>query len=146
MTQKLRILVPIPPEGLLDDVRNALEALGPAHLELLAVVPAQTRVNPHTTLPDDAFEEARWGEDRRQSEQVLEQISLSASAVSRLVERGDPAEQIVARARDGEFDFIVMATRGNAGLKRMVLGSVTDEVVRTAPCPVVVVPPRSAAA
>jgi len=142
MQPNARLLVPVPPEGLLDDVLDALAALGPAQVELLAVAPAQTRLNPHTTLPDPAFEEARWGEDRREAERILEKIRVSSRAVSRHVERGEPAEQIVARALDGEFDFIVMATRGNTGLRRMMLGSVTDQVVRNAPCPVVVVPPQ----
>jgi len=54
----------------------------------------------------------------------------------------EPAgDDVIHHAKESGVDLIVMATRGNAGIRRMVLGSVTDAVIRGAPCPVVVVPP-----
>jgi nucleotide-binding universal stress UspA family protein len=52
---------------------------------------------------------------------------------------GDPAEQILANARDGEADLIVMGNRGHGRLAGLLLGSVTQKVVGLAPCPVVIV-------
>jgi nucleotide-binding universal stress UspA family protein len=49
---------------------------------------------------------------------------------------GEPARDIVQMAENGGFDLIVMATHGRRGLNRMFLGSVTEEVLRHAPCPV----------
>ena len=43
---------------------------------------------------------------------------------------------IVAYARQHNIDLIVMGTHGRRGLRRMLLGSTAEEVVRTAPCPV----------
>ena len=48
-------------------------------------------------------------------------------------------EAIVARAEELHVDLIVMGTHGRTGVKRMVLGSVADHVVRHAPCPVVTI-------
>jgi nucleotide-binding universal stress UspA family protein len=55
---------------------------------------------------------------------------------------GNPATEILARAH--EFDLVVMATHGRrGGLERWVGGSVTEAVLRKAPCPVLTVTPRS---
>lgn len=50
---------------------------------------------------------------------------------------GIPEEEIVAAARPN--DCIVIATHGRRGLSRLLLGSVAENVVRHAPCPVLVV-------
>lgn len=52
---------------------------------------------------------------------------------------GDPAEEIVDYTDDHGLDMIVMGTHGRGGFRRAVVGSVTDEVVRTAPAPVLTV-------
>ncbi len=56
-----------------------------------------------------------------------------------LVWEGDPGEVIVDAARSEGVDLIVLGTRGRHGVERTVFGSVSDHVVRHAPCPVVVV-------
>jgi nucleotide-binding universal stress UspA family protein len=54
---------------------------------------------------------------------------------------GQPAEEIVAAARDSKCDSIVLSTRGLTGLDRYLIGSVAHRVAQLAPCPVVLVPP-----
>ena len=51
---------------------------------------------------------------------------------------GDPAEQIVREAARVQADVIVLATHGRTGLKRLLIGSVAEKVVRHAGCPVFV--------
>jgi|SRR5438067_550220 len=53
--------------------------------------------------------------------------------------RGRPFEEICRLAREIDIDLIVIATRGNTGLKHLVLGSTAERVVRYSPCPVLVV-------
>lgn len=53
--------------------------------------------------------------------------------------QGHPVEAIVGFATRSNADLIVMATRGQAGMKRALIGSVAERVVRHAPCPVLVV-------
>jgi nucleotide-binding universal stress UspA family protein len=59
------------------------------------------------------------------------------------VEEGRAVSTIVDAAKRHGCDLIVLGTHGRAGLGRMVLGSVTEAVVRTAKCPVLTVPPSA---
>lgn len=52
---------------------------------------------------------------------------------------GPPADTIVRIAEERQVDLIVMGTHGRTGLQHMLLGSVAEKVVRTAPCPVLTV-------
>jgi nucleotide-binding universal stress UspA family protein len=56
-----------------------------------------------------------------------------------LLRTGVPHEEIVKAAGEEAADYIVMGTHGRGVLDRFLLGSVADRVVRTAPCPVVLV-------
>ena len=58
------------------------------------------------------------------------------------VRGGRPYEEIVRLASEIDADLIVLATRGHSGLKRLLLGSTAERVVRSAPCPVLVVRKR----
>jgi nucleotide-binding universal stress UspA family protein len=55
---------------------------------------------------------------------------------------GSPSERIVALATALDADLIVLGTHSRRGLGRMLLGSVAEEVVRRAPCGVLVIRPR----
>jgi len=52
---------------------------------------------------------------------------------------GLPAEEIVRIAEKEQVDMIVMGTRGHSGIKRLMIGSVTDRVIRACTCPVLAV-------
>jgi nucleotide-binding universal stress UspA family protein len=58
-----------------------------------------------------------------------------------LVWDGDPGASIAAAAEAEGADLVVVGTRGRSGAERMLLGSVSDHVVRHAACPVLVVRP-----
>ena len=80
---------------------------------------------------------------------VREQTALGFQAaaaagveVEVLVEAGDPARGILDCAARLAPDLIVMGTHGASGFERVVLGSVTERVLRKAGCPVLTVPPR----
>jgi len=53
---------------------------------------------------------------------------------------GNAAEAIVGLAREEAADLVVIATHGRSGWRRLAFGSVADKVIRTATCPVLVVP------
>jgi nucleotide-binding universal stress UspA family protein len=54
---------------------------------------------------------------------------------------GDVVDGILDQARVLRADLIVMGTRGRSGMARVILGSVTDRVLRQACCPVMTIPP-----
>ena len=62
------------------------------------------------------------------------------------VATGHPADAIVRVAQERGADLIVMGTHGRTGLQHVLLGSVAEKVVRTAPCPVLTVRRGSEAA
>lgn len=64
-----------------------------------------------------------------------EEIELAATM-------GDPADKIVERARTEAVDVIVVGTHGRSGVKRYWMGSVAEEIIRQAPCPVLTVRPQ----
>jgi nucleotide-binding universal stress UspA family protein len=55
------------------------------------------------------------------------------------VEEGDPAYGILAVAKEIGAGMIVMGTHGRTGIRRLLMGSVAEEVLRKAPCPVMTV-------
>jgi nucleotide-binding universal stress UspA family protein len=65
-----------------------------------------------------------------------------ASRVEVEVSEGPAAEGILATAREKTPDVIVMATHGRTGVRRLMLGSVTEKVSRTAVCPLLAVPSK----
>lgn len=79
-----------------------------------------------------------------QAREALDEIAQSIPpdvAVERIVRFGtrEPVEEIVEEADQVSADVIVIATHGYGGLKRVLLGSTAERVVRHAPCPVLVV-------
>jgi nucleotide-binding universal stress UspA family protein len=54
-----------------------------------------------------------------------------------------PSEEIASLASELEADLVVVGTHGRRGLSRLLLGSVAEGTVRLAPCPVLVVRPKS---
>jgi nucleotide-binding universal stress UspA family protein len=86
---------------------------------------------------------------RERLEQRLAEIAPSDPRVpcQRRVALGEPSAAIVQIAAEEHVDLIVIATHGWRGLKRLLMGSVAEAVVRRAPCPVITVkPPVRAAA
>ena len=59
--------------------------------------------------------------------------------VEAIVVQGIPFAEIISTAREKEIDMIVIGSHGRTGIKHMMLGSVSEKVVRKAPCPVLTV-------
>lgn len=69
---------------------------------------------------------------------------LTTDAIDRLrpeyvVRVGTPAEEIVRYADLCDADLIIMGTHGRTGLAHALMGSVAEQVLRVAPCPVLLV-------
>lgn len=56
-----------------------------------------------------------------------------------IIEIGLPTERILDLAEQGDYQLIVMGTLGRTGIKRLMLGSVAERVLRHTPCPVMTV-------
>lgn len=68
--------------------------------------------------------------------------NIAMERIAVYVASGHPAERIVALANAVDADVIVVGTHGRSGLKRLLVGSIAEEVMRRAPCGVFVIRPR----
>jgi nucleotide-binding universal stress UspA family protein len=64
----------------------------------------------------------------------------SSVKIRKIVEPGPPASTVTYWAKSESTDLIVMSSHGRSGLSRVLMGSVTEQVLRKSPCPVLVVP------
>ncbi len=88
-----------------------------------------------------ALERLQPPEDRARLERALRRFRArdSGVAVEHRLAEGEPAEEILRVAQKVGCDLIVMGTHGRTGLGRLLMGSVAEQVVRRAPCPVLTV-------
>jgi len=74
----------------------------------------------------------------RAARQEFEQLEIPATGtpIERRFEIGDATEMILQAAHEVQADLIVMGTHGRTGLRRLLMGSVAEQIVRRATCPV----------
>jgi nucleotide-binding universal stress UspA family protein len=79
----------------------------------------------------------------KESKDALEYVAAKARELgvnlSIRTVRGYPADDIMKIAKDEGFDMIIVGNLGKTGIERMLMGSVSENIVRHAPCPVLVV-------
>ena len=73
-------------------------------------------------------------------EQLIDVIGKQQIDWQPLVSLGHISDEITHMAAEKNADLVIMATHGRSGLKRLVLGSVTERLIRTLPCPVLIIP------
>jgi nucleotide-binding universal stress UspA family protein len=80
-------------------------------------------------------------DDQKAAQARLEQLQPydRSVLVETVMREGDPATEILRLAQEMPCDLIVMGTHGRTGLPRLLMGSVAEEVLRNAVCPVLTV-------
>jgi nucleotide-binding universal stress UspA family protein len=78
----------------------------------------------------------------QQAQALVERGRQQGIDVSFLVWTGDPGDQIVSAAEAERVDMVLVGSHGRGAMGRLFIGSVSEHVVRNAPCPVLVVRPR----
>lgn len=106
------------------------------HVLQALVTPDPVPVEFETRRLEAAIEATTWDELRALLSSDKEYARLNATLA---IEWGLPAVEIVRYAREHAIDLIAMGTHGRGGLKRLILGSVAESVVREAPCPVLTI-------
>jgi nucleotide-binding universal stress UspA family protein len=76
---------------------------------------------------------------REQLQIVLPEHIKKSLKVEEILRIGVPFLEIVKAAKEREVDLIVMGTHGRTGLSHVLIGSVAENVVHHAPCPVLTV-------
>lgn len=97
--------------------------------------PEAVAVGPPIVAPIEQFLDSA----RKSLDRLVEDAHLQQLTVHREVRPGTPFDEIVGMAKEKDIDLIVMGTHGRGWLAHVLLGSVTEKVVRKAPCPVLTV-------
>ncbi|MBI4444447.1 MAG: universal stress protein [Acidobacteria bacterium] len=115
-----------------------LAAESGAHLCLVHVIEEPVNVEPWTGFLGSPATELY--------ESAVEQVEKAARPgldrglrMERIILFGNPARKILELARERDADLIVIGTHGRRGLTRFLVGSTAEEVLREAPCQVLVV-------
>jgi nucleotide-binding universal stress UspA family protein len=110
-----------------DDVPTAVPPVGGAAVD--------------STINVAEYQEHLIDHARKRLEEVVAGLDSRGPSVRWHVAEGRPSRQIVQLAEDENADLIVIGTHGHNRFHRFVFGSVTEKVVRSAPCPVLTVGP-----
>jgi nucleotide-binding universal stress UspA family protein len=92
----------------------------------------------YVTGPSEQYIEQVREESRKGLDEFVRK-NLAGMPVKTAFLEGRPFVEIIRYARTNKIDLIVIATHGRTGLKHVLFGSVAEQVVRKAPCPVLVV-------
>jgi nucleotide-binding universal stress UspA family protein len=95
------------------------------------------------TVDESGINKREIGEHKQRLDEFVAKNVADVGAnlrIRKLVDAGQAYVAIVDCAENERIDLIVMSSHGRSGLSRMLIGSVTDKVLRGASCPVLVVP------
>lgn len=138
-----RILVPT------DFSRSSYAAFGPAasiakkfksHVYLLHIVAGAPVLAVTTGLSQSQVEQRVLDQSAASLRKAAKRLALKG--VELILRKGTPHEEIVKAAKEKRVDLIVMGTLGKSKIEHMLLGSVTEKVVRRASCQVLTVKPN----
>jgi nucleotide-binding universal stress UspA family protein len=115
-----------------------------SELHVVSVFPGPAYVHPYyeTHFPQAAERlrhEARSGRQEVLDERVERIREAGGSVAQTHIREGETAAEIVTLAEELEVGLIAIGSRGIGGVRRMLMGNVSDSVVRHAHCPVMVV-------
>jgi nucleotide-binding universal stress UspA family protein len=142
MIQIARVLCPI---DFSEASRHALDRAAAiagwhgANLTVLNVFP----IMPVMDLPPIALGEAGRKGIQSDMEQFTGAVPSGVMLDLRIEEAAEIQEEILKQARTLPADLLVLGSHGRSGLSKFVLGSIAEKVLRRAPCPVMIVPPRA---
>jgi nucleotide-binding universal stress UspA family protein len=111
-------------------------------LHLLHVVPPDPDFVGYEPGPQHVRDQVAHSiaEDRHEIVELRDRLKKSGIQVQALVVQGPTIQKILEEAHRLPADLVVIGTHGHGALYDLVLGGVSDGVVRKSPCPVLVVP------
>jgi universal stress protein A len=110
-------------------------------VHVVPVIPEGADILSETSDEEDLTEQAQ-----PQLAELVDKLKQQGLRARAIIGEGNDAGPEILRIADAEHaDLIVIATHGRTGLRRLAFGSVTEKIVRTADCPVLVLRKNAAA-
>ncbi|MDW8352265.1 MAG: universal stress protein [Anaerolineae bacterium] len=140
-----KILVPLDGSSFSEEAlphARELAACGDAEI-ILARVDEAYEPPPGVFVPATAMPEAVQLSAGEYLEQLASRLHIAGFKVNSAVLDGKVADALLKFAKSEGVDLIVMSTHGRTGLSRLLMGSVAEQIVHGAHCPVLLVRPEA---
>jgi len=115
-----------------------LAALFKAELAVVYVLPVMPHrpTDPNISFSIPEYERILHKDSEEKLQGIIKQHFPEGSRVRAIIGHGNAAKEIVRIAEEEKTDLIVISTHGVSGWHHLIVGSVAEKVIRTAPCPV----------
>jgi nucleotide-binding universal stress UspA family protein len=138
-----KILVPLDgseiSEAILPEIEKLTSAFG-STICLLYVVPLAIIPGSMEPIPNyQTMSEALTREGEEYLCKMETRLKGKGFAVERYVQQGNEAQQILERCEQADIDLIAMSTHGRSGVRRWLLGSVAEKVIRHSTKPILLI-------
>jgi nucleotide-binding universal stress UspA family protein len=116
-----------------------------ARLLLLHIIDLPHAIKPDTVIVPDAtgapvnVREYAVSSAEEHLQDIVERLAKDGVTATPFIRVGNPVDEINRFVDEEKVGLIVMGTHGRTGLQHLLIGSVTERVVRTATCPVLTV-------
>lgn len=117
----------------------ALTIMNVTESSAVAAVPADIGAYPSNSMVVVARDLQKYHEGVLEKAMAHAKEAKPNLAVTTLLKEGNAASVISATSKDGGFDVVVVGHRGVGKVKELLLGSISEKVVHTVPCTVIIV-------
>jgi nucleotide-binding universal stress UspA family protein len=118
-------------------VASELKDIFSAELDVIYVLPNYIIKQKIRKLKDrDKIIQELFEDTRENFKKILSDYNIEKAGI---IDEGEPYRKIVSFSKEKDVDLIIMGARGLGFIKGMLIGSVTDAVLKSSPCPVLVI-------
>ena len=120
--------------------KHALFLAGVSGAEIIAVSVTENNFVNGLPLDDEVYQLNQVLKERSEENlKEFDELNEDDLEITPVIREGSPARVILEVAEEEAVDLIVMGSSGKSGFDRFILGSVSEKVVHTAKCPVLIV-------
>jgi nucleotide-binding universal stress UspA family protein len=116
---------------------NELKSIFSAELDVIYILPDYILKRKIEKLKDmDKIIQKLFEDTRENLKEILSDYDIEKTG---MIDEGEPDKRIVSFSKENDIDLIVMGARGLGFIKGIFIGSITDAVLKSSPCPVLII-------